>query len=68
MELSNTYVIQSSDEVKKAAAMITVLLSAAKVLSSHSNFKQKFEEVKATLLKEANPNFVEAARKEGGLR
>ncbi|MFL6259818.1 MAG: toll/interleukin-1 receptor domain-containing protein [Thermoanaerobaculia bacterium] len=67
-ELANTYVIQSSDEVKKAVAEIHLLLGAARVLSSHTSFQQKFEEIKAKLLKESIPKFVEVARKEGGLR
>jgi hypothetical protein len=67
-ELANTYVIQSSDEVKKAMAEIHVLLGAARVLSSHTDFQQKFEEIKTKLLKESIPKFVEVARREGGLR
>ncbi|HSS52804.1 MAG TPA: toll/interleukin-1 receptor domain-containing protein [Thermoanaerobaculia bacterium] len=67
-DLMHTYALQSSDEVKKAAGPITAFLGMLRLLSWLPNDRQKFDEISATLVKEYIPKFVEAARKEGGLR
>lgn len=67
-ELVHTYVIQSSDEVKKTAGPIAAWVGMLRLLSWDPNSKQKFDEESAVVLKELIPKFVEATRGEGGLR
>jgi hypothetical protein len=67
-ELVHTYTLQSSDEVKKAAGPIAVWVGMLRILSWQPTEKQKFDDASATLLKELIPKFVEATRREGGLR
>jgi hypothetical protein len=67
-ELVHTYTLQSSDEVKKAAGPIAVMVGMMRMFSWHPMAKQKFDDASATVLKELIPKFVEATRREGGLR
>jgi hypothetical protein len=65
--LALTFAAQSSLEVKQAAGGIAVLAGLARVLSNHPSFTTKFEEVLAQF-NALLPQFIEATRKEGGLR
>jgi hypothetical protein len=67
-ELVQAFLLQSSEEVKKAAGEIAGWVIAARMSSLHPDLTNKFEEVQAKFLNESLPKFIEATRREGGLR
>lgn len=67
-ELLQTFVLQSSDEVQKAAGEVAGWVLVAKVTSMHPDLKDKHDEAWEKFLKESLPRFKEATRSEGGLR
>lgn len=67
-KLVHTFLLQSSEEVKKAAGEIAAWALAARPCSLHPDLTAKFKEAHGHFLKESLPRFIEAARREGGLR
>lgn len=67
-DLLQTFVLQSSEEVQKAAGEVAGWVLAAKLTSMHPDLKGDHKEAWEKFLKESLPRFREATRKEGGLR
>jgi hypothetical protein len=67
-DLLQTFVLQSSEEVQKAAGEVASWVLVAKMTSIHVGMKDKYKEAYDKFLKESLSRFREATRKEGGLR
>jgi hypothetical protein len=67
-DLVQTFSLQSSEEVQKAAGEVAGWVLLSKMSSMHPDLKDKHKEAWEKFLKESLPRFKEATRGEGGLR